>query len=142
MKTEHHARPVPYASEGPWNNEPDKALWDHAGYDCLMHRHSTSGHWCGYVGVPSDHALYEKNYEDPAFLNFTEEITYVDFCRDHICHHGDDFKHAKVWWIGFDFAHGCDYSPGIGALGSPNNYKTFEYVKRATEAMAEQLAAV
>ena len=21
MKTEHHARPVPYASEGPWNNE-------------------------------------------------------------------------------------------------------------------------
>src|SRR5690349_15430772 len=51
--------------EGPWQQEPDRAEWEHAGLPCLAIRHPFFGHWCGYVGVPPSHAYYGKETDIP-----------------------------------------------------------------------------
>lgn len=32
------------------------------GYHCLIVEHSSLGHLCGYVGVPSEHPMFDKDY--------------------------------------------------------------------------------
>lgn len=51
---------------GPWDREPDHVQYvdDATGYDCLAVRQPSSGHWCGYVGVPAGHPLFGRNYND------------------------------------------------------------------------------
>lgn len=50
--------------EGPWQHEPDRAEWEHAGLPCLALR-NRSGAWCGYAAVPPGHPLHGKGYSDP-----------------------------------------------------------------------------
>jgi len=40
---------------GPWDDEPDREEFEHAGLPCVLLRHSTQGNWCGYVGLPPWH---------------------------------------------------------------------------------------
>jgi len=63
----------PYAREnwapGPWDNEPDRVDWVHAGLACLIVR-APVGALCGYVGVGPTHPWYhgprtEKGPERP-----------------------------------------------------------------------------
>ena len=52
--------------EGVWQEEPDYQHWvdEDTGLDCLIVRHPSSGHLCGYVGVPKDHSLFGIGYSD------------------------------------------------------------------------------
>ena len=50
--------------EGPWQTEPDRIDFTHAGFSCLMNREALCGHWCGYVAVPNGHPAYHKPYDD------------------------------------------------------------------------------
>lgn len=52
----------------PWDNEPDKEEFEHAGLPCILNRvlpRERAGHWCGYVAVPPGHPLHSMNYDTP-----------------------------------------------------------------------------
>ena len=55
---------------GPWDNEPDRLAWEdeETKLPCLMVRNTRSGHWCGYVGVSSDHPYFEKGQGELKWL--------------------------------------------------------------------------
>ena len=38
--------------QGPWDDEPDRVDFEHAGFPCLLLRNPRLGQWCGYVAVP------------------------------------------------------------------------------------------
>lgn len=44
--------------DGPWQQEPDRLEFEHAGLPCILNRAPVTGAWCGYVGVPPGHKLY------------------------------------------------------------------------------------
>ncbi len=144
-------------TSGPWDNEPDRVEFEHAGLPCILHR-SPAGHWCGYVGVSPVHPLHGKSYdsyEDEAEGTYSSPvdallvhggITYGHECVDPICHVPKPGEPEHLWWLGFDCAHSGDYSPRDFRNGDiPNGYevyKTAAYVRRETEQLAEQLATV
>jgi hypothetical protein len=51
---------------GPWQDEPDRLEWTHAGLYCLMIRNDL-GSWCGYVGVPPEHPLHGIHHSSCAY---------------------------------------------------------------------------
>jgi hypothetical protein len=135
--------------DGPWQNEPDRWEFDHAGLSCLVHRHPSLGHFCGYVGVPPTHPAYDKNYDD-VDVSVHGGLTYSGHCQKDgpICHTPKPFEPDDLYWLGFDAAHYMDLSPGIVAtlreLGSTRErddiYRDLAYVRKETESLAEQLA--
>lgn len=112
--------------DGPWQNEPDKIHWiDPAtDLDILMVRHPEAGHWCGYVGVTEGHPAFEAGYYSSdengktVDLDVHGGVTYAAFCQEGedpavgICHVPFPGRPDHVWWIGFDFSHMHDISPG------------------------------
>jgi hypothetical protein len=97
--------------DGPWQNEPDRVDWVHAGFACLALRHPSHGHWCGYVGVPREHPAYGKPY-DEVDAPFHWDLNYAAPCEGAICHVPEPGMPDDVWWLGGDFGHMLDLSPG------------------------------
>ncbi len=143
--------------DGPWQTEPDRVEWAHAGLPCLVLR-SPHGNWCGYAAVPPEHPLHGWDYND-VDVDVHGGLTYASPCDGHICHVPNPGEPDDVWWFGFDCGHGFDIMPGMDArlreigdrlpmstfdpLHFPGaTYKTLDYVKAETNRLAEQLAAV
>lgn len=146
---------------GPWDSEPDRVDFEHAGFACLLHR-GPMGQWCGYVGVPATHPAYAKPYSD-VDVDVHGGLTYANRCQGAICHVPKPGMSDDVWWLGFDCAHAGDFTPHTnkyhGAYPWPlkpydhaeamaavdrwevEKYRTVEYVRTETERLAEQLAA-
>lgn len=111
---------------GEWDNEPDKVQWtdEATGLVCLAHR-SRMGAWCGYVGLPPSHPLYEREYGDiyknVANLDVHGGLTYSAACQPNhdpvtgrgICHVPEPGEPDNLWWLGFDCAHAGDLSPDM-----------------------------
>jgi hypothetical protein len=139
--------------KGEWNDEPNRLNWKHAGLDCMIVRHTTSLHLCGYVGVPPTHPAFGKDYDAVCVIGEDGEeypdihggLTYAKACNDAICHIAED--EDKTWWFGFDCAHSGDTSPSSlkysdrpsrgGEWGE--TYKTIDFVRFQTNKLAEQL---
>jgi hypothetical protein len=124
--------------EGPWQSEPDKAVWvdEATGLDCLIVR-GPVGALCGYVGVAEGHPWFGKGYsyclehgpdcEDSWNHRNTGEVevhgglTFAGPCAEsedpsvHICHVPQPGRPEKVWWFGFDCAHAWDEAPGMAS---------------------------
>lgn len=146
--------------DGPWKTEPDRIEWEHSGFPCLMSRHPSSGHWCGYVAVPPGHPCYEKNYSAPwnsdepeanwptSGLEAHGGLTYSDHCNGLICHVPKPGEPDNVWWLGFDMAHSGDFSPGhahrdpIFGCRDFETYKDAAYVTSEVNSLADQLRAM
>lgn len=127
---------------GPWDNEPDRVDFIHAGFSCFMLRNDM-GHWCGYVGVPSSHPAYMKSYDD-VDVRVHGGLTYADKCNDVICHVPEPGMPDDVWWLGFDTAHSGDLSPMMTRFRFKDYgdiYRDVNYTRKETEQLAEQLAA-
>lgn len=137
---------------GVWQNEPDKVQFvdEETGLPCLIVRNQL-GALCGYVGVDSSHAAFERNY-DEVDVNVHGGLTFSDFCSpgndEHgICHIVEDGENDRVWWLGFDCAHGGDIVPSCfeypilssfeGKYGE--TYKDIAYVKAEIKNLAKQL---
>jgi hypothetical protein len=140
IKKHHEQCEASKTSRGEWKKEPNRLNWKHAGLDCMLVRHPTLLHWCGYVGLPANHPDFGKDY-DSVPVDVHGGLTYAKACDGHICHiteNGDD----KTWWLGFDCAHLGDCSPGSRSyFNCPGDtYKNLEYVKGETEQLALQLA--
>lgn len=134
---------------GPWDAEPDRVEWKSAtGLDCLMVRHKSSLHWCGYVGVPKNHPDHGRFYDD-VDVDVHGGLTYADRCRGDVCHDADDG--GSVWWLGFDCAHAWDLIPFHLAFkyeipnsaglfeAKDDTYRNVGYVKSEVENLALQL---
>lgn len=131
---------------GPWDEEPeDKLQFEHVGLACLMLRNN-QGAWCGYVGVPAEHAAYEKSY-NAVDVDVHGGLTYEGKCAGAICHVPAPGMPDDVWWLGFDTSHWGDEAPGQlaiwgGSEGSQGTYRTQAYVMDQTRQLAEQLKAM
>ena len=128
---------------GPWDGEPDRLEFDHAGFPCLLQR-AASGAWCGYVAVPPGHPLHGLHWGDDA-VNVTVHggLTYAGACSGHICHVAKPGEPDDVWWFGFDCSHCTDYSPGYSwrfQRIASEIYRTVSYARSQTKSLAEQLA--
>lgn len=56
---------------GPWVDEDDHVLFEHAGLPCLLHRNSM-GVWCGYAAVPPGHPYHRKHYSERVQADVSE----------------------------------------------------------------------
>lgn len=143
---------------GPWQDEPDRIDFKHAGLPCLMLRHDMTGNWCGYAAVPPGHPLHGKPYDD-ADVDVHGGLTYAGLCRGDICYVPEPGEPDDVYWFGFDCAHAGDFSPGLEAqllsisaivelrrtkyanLERYEVYRDMHYVRSQVESLAEQLAS-
>ena len=141
---------------GPWQDEPDRVDFVHAGFACFALRRDRMGYWCGYCGVPREHPAYGKRYYDvPIDVDVHGGLTCARACDAPICHVPVPGMPADVWWLGFDCAHAGDLAPGMEAdlrsisigRGARRNifrdvYRDLPYVRREIERLAEQLSAM
>lgn len=130
---------------GPWDDEPDREEFRHAGLPCIVRR-GFSGAWCGYVGVPPGHPVHGKD-SDAVAVDVHGGLTYSAKCQGDICHTPAPGESPDAWWLGFDCAHAYDVAPGMLAIlgrdlhGIPGDtYKTLEWAKAETRSLAEQLS--
>jgi hypothetical protein len=152
--------------EGPWNNEPDHAVWVDPATDLdVMINRGPSGALCGYVGVGPDHPLHGKSYMDVEnTVDVHGGLTYANACQDDgdICHVPEPGREHDIWWFGFDCCHFGDVAPKMDAdlremraripeMPSPlgdygplgrSTYKDWEYVSGEIRNLAWQLKAV
>ena len=136
---------------GPWQSEPDRLEFEHAGFPCLLLRNmDVTGAWCGYVGVPKGHLFFEKDYSDvEQNVEVHWGLTYSGHCAGDICHEPKEGEPDNVWWLGFDCSHGLDLMPlllakesvllGAGRRKCIGKYRTMDYAKAETMKLAEQL---
>lgn len=156
-ETKHHLETAKLQwPNGPWRDEPDRILWPdpETRLQCMMIRNKDWGNWCGYVGIPLDHALAKfTDYMEPPIsgLEVHGGVTYFEPCpqddhdvdHDHgpeaICHAGTE----RLMWIGFDCGHGCDLAPSFSPESSfvlqETRYKDMYYVKTECMRLAEQV---
>lgn len=147
--------------DGPWQTEPDRVEWEHAGLPCLAIR-NPHGDWCGYAAVPPGHPAHGLGYEAVS-VDVHGGLTYANACRGDICHVPKPGAPDDVWWLGFDCSHCTDYTPGTEARLRSSGwrsdpvynhaeavaandwmvkvYRTIDYVQTETNQLAEQLAA-
>ena len=119
---------------GPWQQEPDIAVWTmdlnkHTTY-CVVLRHPTLGHFCGYIGMGEHHPAYNVNaaYDGDFVPEVHGGITW-DKTRD------------NIRWLGFDCSHGSDLSPSKLLPGYHDSiYRDFDYVMRNVRELARQAA--
>ena len=109
--------------DGPWNDEPDKAVWvdEATNLDCMIHR-NRYGALCGYVAVGHDHPLHKTSYSDLDDLGVDVHggLTFAGDCDNSedtpqfgICHIPAEGQPSDVWWFGFDCGHAFDLSPNF-----------------------------
>lgn len=138
---------------GPWQDEPDRKEWKHAGFACLIVRVPSHGALCGYVGVPPGHPWHGKDYGDVevAFpdIDVHGGLTYAAKCHGRVCHVPAPGEPDELWWLGFDHAHAFDVSPAYSAryrelYGHHSNfdevYRDMNYATAGVEHLAEQAA--
>lgn len=125
---------------GPWQNEPDKAVWvdEATGLDCMIVRNRL-GALCGYVGVAKSHPFSGVDYAEclddgrgceefwqhrtpSRDLDVHGGLTYAGACFPDergpgygICHIEQPGRPTHVWWFGFDCAHAYDVVPQMVA---------------------------
>lgn len=130
---------------GPWQDEPDRIEWRNEGFPCLMIRHPSMGHWCGYVGVEPGHPWHGS--QDDSIADVHGGITYSKECAGSVCHVPQPGEPEHVWWLGFDCAHSGDLSPcSLVHFGAHHGvdretYRDERYVRAQTEALAKQALA-
>lgn len=110
-----------------WETEIIPAPFFVNGIQCVIKR-GPSGHLCGYCQLPEVLEKLFTDYNDAPF-DVHGGITF-----------GGTLKGYSGQWLGFDCAHGGDYSPGYPAFPG-DVYRTVEYVTAECTKLAGQIAA-
>ena len=116
-----------------WLKEKDVKEFMANGYKCIVKRHKTMKHLCGYVHITKSHKLYGIGYSNLYDMNIDIEVhgglTYAE-------------KENEDWVFGFDCAHLGDLVPGMeeyGIIQEEEIYRNMEYVEHETRHLANQL---
>ena len=131
-----------FYAKGEWEGEPDKEEFIWSELPCIIRRHPTLGHLCGYVGVPPSHPYYNSKWKD-IDIEVHGGLTYGKL--------GDNNEGflERFKWFGFDCAHYGDYCPPTKIETERINrlypiegvvYRNWSYTRREVEYMAKQLA--
>lgn len=126
-------------TQKPWESEPDLVTYNLGRYYCLIRRHPSLKHLCGYVGVIKSHPYYEKEYHSIE-IDVHGGLTFSDFIEEY----------PGYWFLGFDCAHLGDFIPSdlgffqnMNAMIEPRKryeyYRTISYVGKELENMVYQL---
>lgn len=134
--------------DGPWQSEPDRIDFRHAGLACFVQRNHM-GVLCGYVGVPEGHPAHGKSYDD-VDVDVHGGLTYARECHGSVCHVPEPGEPDRVWWFGFDCGHAwdlmpCGSSPELLSKGIDirfGTYRDLAFARAEVERLAEQLAAI
>jgi len=112
-----------------WWTEPDHKEWERHGLKCVVHRHPTLKHLCGYVRVP-DGLDYDKHEAEGVPHG---GVTYEDSLAPGV----KEQEEEGYTWVGFDCAHYGDLSPGlyIGECGGV--YRDIDYVTNEANLLAD-----
>lgn len=138
-------------------DEPYEQSWidEATGFKCEAKRHSSLGHWCGYVGVPLSHPWHGKHY-DNIHVYVHGGLTYANG------HYGGALEALgavadgredvdMTWWVGFDCAHAGDFAPynlTMEMAGVPHHaidgetYRDIEYVRAEIRRLCLEAAKV
>jgi len=126
-----------------WENEPDEVEFEYLGFKCLILRHPTLKHLRGYVGLPSWHPYYGKDYDSVDYLDVHGGLTYSGWNN---LTETEWFKLYGIepddlWWVGFDCAHAGDGVPfEISQVRMlMGKYRNIAYVKRELRKLCRQL---
>lgn len=130
---------------GPWDDEPDRVEWRIGDLVALALRQPSSGHWCGYVGLPPGHPWHGANY-DGVDVAVHGGLTFAASCMhddrpavERVCHVPREGESDDTWWLGFDCHHAWDLSPQLVKAGltfPEATYRTLDYVVAEIERMA------
>ena len=109
-------------------NDPNNyCIFEHNSLICCVLRMPNIGYLNGYVSIPNNHPLFEKDY-DEIDIDIYGGLTFsgknlTSYYKELI----DSVVKFETWWIGFDTVH---------------NYvhRDMNYVIEETKKMAEQLA--
>lgn len=115
--------------------EPFFRMYECNKFTCVIARHSSLFHYCGYVALPKGHKFYGKEGEE-IDIEVHGGISYSDYGLKHLI--GSVF--FDYWWIGFDCGHFGDLLPNIHMpLLNGSEYRDFEFVKNEIQKMCDQL---
>lgn len=118
--------------------------WEFAGLKCAVVQARENRHRCGYVRVPPNHSMYNKDYDTPN-VSVHGGLT---FAQLESCVEEDGIG----YWYGFDCAHSSDamFDPKsiddykdrqlLNCLG--DHYWSHDEVVAETEKLALQLAGM
>ncbi len=141
-----------------------KEWTDKWGFHCMVYKHEDGGFLCGYVGLPCEHPMYEKDYSQ--CLEGCTGVTETRFKRERTtwdCTHGFEGKRPhkspeqvldchggitysgrgvpgqkeELWYLGFDCAHLGDTTKYI--FDPDTTYKTEAYVVNEIEQLLKQV---
>ncbi len=130
--------------------EGDHYEFEASGLHCVLNRNKNGGHWCGYVGVPSNSVLAGKDYFYYS-RNSENGITKLESDINDISVHGGLTFSGKAYWddkddnyyFGFDCAHSGDlmkYSFDYRFVNTDEDiYRTKEDVIDECKRLAKQL---
>lgn len=144
--------------DGPWMTEPDRKRWlsDIGDYPCAILRNASLGNWCGYVGVKSDHPLwdvhYDQGYKDDADPKIAAAINSLRVHGGLTFSYWDEEqtrwpqgmlpRRQRLWFFGFDCCHAYDLTPGLPFFPKDVVYRTMAYAIDNCEDLAMQLENV
>ena len=128
----------------PWDNEPDEKVWvdEDTSLLCCTLR-SPVGCLCGYVGIPPEHPLHNKDYMDIE-IDVHGGLTYGNLANPSLI----TLQHIAsplLWFFGFDCGHGYDIIPQMLEFdkdfykGVNATYKDIEFVRKECEGLAGKL---
>ena len=111
---------------------------DSTGLSCLIIRHPSMKHLCGYVGVKEGSPLFGMDYSNDRLnsIDVHGGLTYADRYKG---------EPKDIWWFGFDCAHSGDYVPSMAQYGGTfedDIYWTVSAVETECTSLAEQIHAI
>lgn len=125
-----------------WENELDYYhLEDNeTGYAIVINRHSKMKHLCGYVSLPVNHPLYNKDINESDVFDKFDVHGGVTFTGTLDGEHNSNDK-LKLFLVGFDCAHAGDFVPEFSEdlVRGDEVYRDVNYVITECIKLAKQL---
>lgn len=124
----------------PWKDEPNELKFEWEGLPCVILRHPTLLYLCGYVGIPPEHKLFGKGYDEAS--SGSNDVGAVHGGLTYADKGLPNKDHPDLWWFGFDCAHAGDFSPGMLKYGIhhlDDTYRDIDFVRKECERLVKQL---
>lgn len=107
------------------------------GYRCGVKVNEELMILCGYVAIPEDHSLFNKNSELYE-LKVHGGITFNELGYNCAGLSNKD-NDKKLQWVGFDCGHFGDLIPGIGKVNENDELKDMRFVLNEIQGLVGQL---
>ena len=100
------------SNSNPWDKEPFKREFEYKDFPCIILKHPTQHHLCGYIGIYSTNGLSNMPIDDiNEFINIHGGFTHYDSGNN--INLPITVNNKLIFWLGFDCAHYNDYVPGL-----------------------------